>query len=102
MNSQSSQNGFALALVLWSIAGMALLVTAVIHFSRDDLDLVELRLLEAKSNALVRGVALLIMRDSQMSGEEHTEQQGPTTYRYTIDGVLADGRELPASGVLPL
>lgn len=102
MNSQSSQNGFALALVLWSIAGMALLVTAVIHFSRDDLDLVELRLLEAKSNALVRGVALLILRDSQMSGEEQTEQRGPRSYRYTIDGVLANGRELRASGVLPL
>lgn len=102
MSSQSTQSGFALALVLWSIAGMALLVTAVIHFASDDLDLVELRLLEAKSDALVRGVALLVARESQMSRQEETEQQGPITYRYLIDGVLANGRELPASGVLPL
>lgn len=81
---------------------MSLLVTTVIHFSRDDLDLVELRLREAKSDALMRGVALLIMRDSQMPSQEETEPQGPLTYRYSMGGVAAQGREIPSSGMLSL
>lgn len=81
---------------------MSLLVTTVIHFSRDDLDLVELRLREAKSDALMRGIALLIMRDSQMPRQEETEPQGPMTYRYLMGGVTAEGREIPASGILSL
>ena len=81
---------------------MSLLVTAVIHFSRDDLDLVELRLREAKSDALMRGIALLILRDSQMPREDDTESQGPLTYRYSMGGVAAQGREIPSSGLLSL
>lgn len=81
---------------------MSLLVTTVIHFSRDDLDLVELRLREAKSDALMRGVALLIIRDSQMPRQEDAELQGPLTYRYSIGGVAAQGSEIPSSGMLSL
>jgi DNA uptake protein ComE-like DNA-binding protein len=64
-NSQC-QSGFALALLLWTIAGMSLMVTAVIHFARDDTGMVELRLKEAKSLAISRGAALLAVRDRSM------------------------------------
>ena len=81
---------------------MSLLVTTVIHFSRDDLDLVELRLRDAKSDALMRGIALLMIRDSQIPTEENAEESGLVTYQYSIGGVLARGRELPSSGMLSL
>jgi hypothetical protein len=61
--SSSSQSGYALALLLWMITGMSLMVTAVIHFARDDIGLSELRINEAKSRALARGLGYLVSRD---------------------------------------
>jgi hypothetical protein len=45
---------------------MSLMVTAVIHFARDDTGMAELRLKEAKSLAISRGAALLAVRDRSM------------------------------------
>ena len=42
------------------------MVTAVIHFARDDTGMAELRLKEAKSLAISRGAALLAVRDRSM------------------------------------
>jgi hypothetical protein len=61
--SSRSQSGYALALLLWMITGMSLMVTAVIHFARDDIGLSELRINEAKSRALARGLGYLVSRD---------------------------------------
>ena len=62
-----SQTGYALALLMWMIAGMSLLVMAVIHFAQDDIGLAEQRLNEAKSDALARGVAMLALRDEALA-----------------------------------
>ena len=62
--------GFATALILWMIAGMSLMVAAVIHFARTDTSAVELRLAEAKSSALGRGVALLALRDRDLAASK--------------------------------
>jgi hypothetical protein len=48
------------------IAGMSLMVAAVIHFASADIGLAELRLQEAKARALSRATALLIIRDNAM------------------------------------
>ena len=48
MGRQPAQ-GYAIALLMWMIAGMALLVMAVIHFARDDIGSAEQRLSEAKA-----------------------------------------------------
>ena len=69
MSSRSPQQGFAIALLLWMIAGMSLMVAAVIHFARADIGLAELRLEEARHQALGRGLALLAMRDAAMPRE---------------------------------
>ena len=61
MTGRQPAQGYAIALLMWMIAGMALLVMAVIHFARDDIGSAEQRLSEAKSNALARGVALLAL-----------------------------------------
>ena len=49
MNRATHQSGFAIALLLWMIAGMSLTVAAVIHFARFDTSMAELRLREAKA-----------------------------------------------------
>lgn len=63
MKSNASSKGHALALLLWMIAGMSLMVAAVIHLARDDIGMAELRLNEAKSRAFARGLAYLSARD---------------------------------------
>ncbi len=67
MTGPQTAQGYAIALLMWMIAGMALLVMAVIHFARDDIGSAEQRLREAKSNALARGVALLALRDAALA-----------------------------------
>ena len=66
MSSRSPQQGFAIALLLWMIAGMSLMVAAVIHFARADIGMAELRLMEARAEAVARGAAFLAMRDTIM------------------------------------
>ena len=69
MSSVPSQRGFAIALLLWMIAGMSLTVAAVIHFARADVAMAELRVREARAQAIGRGVAHLLLRDSAMAAE---------------------------------
>jgi len=59
----AAERGFAIALLLWMIAGMSLTVAAVIHFAREDISLTELRISEARARAAGRGVALMALRD---------------------------------------
>ena len=66
MSSRSQQQGFAIALLLWMIAGMSLMVAAVIHFARADVGMAELRHSEAKVVAAARGVAMLSIREAKM------------------------------------
>ena len=79
MSNASQQRGFAVALLLWMIAGMSLTVAAVIHFARADTSMAELRVREAKVQAMGRGVAHLLMRDSALaaySAEAATTESG--------------------------
>ena len=72
-NLKSANCGYAIALLMWMIAGMSLLVTAVIHFAQDDIGLAEQRVGEAKSEALARGVALLVLRDAALAAHRQGE-----------------------------
>ena len=73
--------GFAIALLMWMIAGMSLLVTAVIHFARDDIALAEQRLNEARSEAIARGVALMILRDEVLAPYQAQTQKRESDVR---------------------
>ena len=118
-----SQTGYALALLMWMIAGMSLLVMAVIHFAQDDIGLAEQRLNEAKSDALARGVAMLALRDEALApylDEAKPDGDGPTgrnsgnrtdnkrvdgalsSRRYELDGHVAVATVHPASGFVSL
>ena len=91
MRKVGSQSGFALALLLWMIAGMSLTVAAVIHFARTDTSLAELRIDEARVRALSAGVALMLMRDNAMGrfGEMRAGQEDAS------ESDEGEGRNLP-------
>jgi len=67
MIRHGAEAGFAIALLLWMIAGMSLTVAAVLHFAKADTSMVELRIREAKARAIGSGAAMLALRDSAMS-----------------------------------
>ena len=115
--------GFALAVLMWMIAGMSLLVTAVIHFAQDDIGLAEQRLTEAVSEAVARGAAYLILRDAALAlrvGEEAPDLRGPWEHgqwyegegekgpydvfsqQYELDGHKVTAALHPASGFVSL
>lgn len=116
MISRSPQQGFAIALLLWMIAGMSLMVAAVIHFARADIAMAELRLDEARVQALGRGAALLAVRDKAMASQEATldpavgersQAQGEGNERFTKTYDFGEGWRTrvhlgPAAGLLSL
>lgn len=120
-----SESGYALALLLWMITGMSLMVTAVIHVARDDIGLSELRINEAKSRALSRGLGFLVSRDIALSqfeelraGIENTEEgsrragatedvedgatQALGPFEYRFERVVGSVTVRPASGLVSL
>ena len=99
MSVCDKNTGFALALLLWMIAGMSLMVTAVIHFAQSDIQMAELRLNEAKSRALARGAAFLVLRDyaarastneevARVAAEDEKAKPFQREYRL-MDGITA-------------
>ena len=118
MSALLPQRGFAIALLLWMIAGMSLTVAAVIHFARADVAMAELRVREARSQAIGRGVAQLLLRDSAMatqtpaavSQESKAEDEAGTeargkffSKRYEFeDGWVVSGTLRPSDGFVSL
>lgn len=116
MSHPHSQRGFAIALLLWMIAGMSLTVAAVIHFARTDTSMAELRVDEARVRALSAGMALLILRDSAMErfgpkqsraeeagGDDGDEGQKLSSKQHLFDnGVEANAVIHPANGFVSL
>ncbi len=77
MTVRGPESGFAIALLLWMIAGMSLTVAAVIHFASADISMAELRLREAKARAIGRGVAWLALRDRALQNYLPEDQNSP-------------------------
>lgn len=72
MKKHEKHQGFALALLLWMIAGMSLMVLAVIHSAKSDISMAEQHLQEARARAAARGAALLVLRDYEVFGRSGT------------------------------
>ena len=113
MSSRLQQQGFAIALLLWMIAGMSLMVAAVIHFARADIGMAELRAEEAQHLALGRGVALIAMRGAAMPTQPVTEFENeadadaPDSSLFTLnfsvnDDLTARAVVRPASGYIAM
>ena len=95
-----SQTGYALALLMWMIAGMSLLVSNN-PYAQDDIGLAEQRLNEAKSDALARGVAMLALDkalapyldEAKPDGDGSTGRNGGNrTDNKRVDGALSSRR----------
>ena len=120
MSSCSPQRGFAIALLLWMIAGMSLMVAAVIHFAHQDIGMTELRVREARAQALGRGVAYLLLRDKALAaytaasqgadpalqpeqGEPDSDKPTLFTKQYQFDQEwMVTGTLRPSSGFVSL
>jgi hypothetical protein len=120
MSNASQQGGFAIALLLWMIAGMSLMVAAVIHFAHQDTGMAELRVREARAQALGRGVAYLLLRDKALAaytaasqgadpalqpeqGEPDSDKPTLFTKQYQFDQEwMVTGTLRPSSGFVSL
>lgn len=98
MKSGVRQQGFAIALLLWMIAGMALMVAAVIHFASGDIAAAELQLKEAAARAAGRGAALLVLRDHMLAEtaldtaqEPHAEVVEPNSEEVSLGAKFVYG-----------
>lgn len=98
----SRAKGFALAVVLWTIAGMSLLVAAVIHFAQADVDMVEMRMQEAKGRALVRGAALLMAYEPLPAPGQNDADEALPERRFSFSGVELVVSVMDPSGLLSL
>ena len=121
MKPRALSKGHALALLLWMIAGMSLMVTAVIHLARDDIGMAELRLNEAKSRAMARALAYLAARDSALQSgfvtpqvdsadvdaeraqkSDQQQQDGVFKKQYELGGMTGTVELLPAEAFVSL
>ena len=121
MKLRALSKGHALALLLWMIAGMSLMVTAVIHLARDDIGMAELRLNEAKSRAMARALAYLAARDSALQSgfvtpqvdsadvdaeraqkSDQQQQDGVFKKQYELGGMTGTVELLPAEAFVSL
>ena len=94
MRSAERETGFALALLLWMIAGMSLAVTAVIHLARTDLGFAELRIREAQVDAAARGAALMAVQGflndrAPESGREEQVETNRRQFNYQMSGDIS-------------
>jgi hypothetical protein len=96
MRGPQLRRGFALALLLWMIAGMSLMVMAVIHAAHSDIAMAELYVGEARARAASRGAALLAVRDkvlldgeasgqSEKAGDEASQRRFVRAYGFWDD-----------------
>ena len=105
MNGPQARRGFALALLLWMIAGMSLMVMAVIHAAHSDIAMAELYVGEARARAASRGAALLAVRDKTLldreaSGQSEETDEAVSQRRYARRNEFWDDLEVTAT-VLP-
>lgn len=99
----AAQTGIALALLLWMLAALGLLVAGVVALSRSDVQLTALQLDQARAQAVATGVAHLALRDLHTARLGNAgATAGPMEAQYTLGGLPARVRLVPANGLLNL
>ncbi|MEM1153956.1 MAG: hypothetical protein AAGI44_07430 [Pseudomonadota bacterium] len=93
-----NQQGVALAIVVWFIAGMSLLVAGIVAHARVDTKLTQLHLAEANTVASGDGAIQLMMLDALMPESE----QATTARRYRLGGHDVIVVLTPISGLINL
>lgn len=98
-----SQRGVALALLMWMLAGMSLLVSAIVGQSRSDVQLTSLQLDQARAQAAALAGAHLALRNlylQQSSGHQMPEAALRSNHHFA--GYEMQVSLIPASGLVNL
>lgn len=97
---QHEQQGVALALLLWMLAGLTLLVAGIVSLSRSDVQLTALQLDQARAQAVATGIAHAAMRDMYAMRLSGTLVSGAQQGNYSLGGYSAKVNIVPASGLI--
>ncbi|MFN2288649.1 MAG: hypothetical protein ABR578_10000 [Chromatocurvus sp.] len=95
------QQGVALAIVVWFIAGMSLLVAGIVSQARVDIQLAQLHLFRAQAAAAGDGAIHLLMAELQESrGENGSRAEGLPFARYRFGDAEVRVLALPAEALV--
>lgn len=103
-----SQQGIALALVLWLLAGMALTAAAMINLSRANLAATEFYLRQTQAEALGRGASLLVLREQRLADQQplvpndEPNPDAPFVRRYVFADAVVSARVRSGKGLVSL
>lgn len=96
-----TERGVALALLLWMLAGLALLVAGIQSLARSDVQLTGLQLDQARAEAVATGVAHAALRDLwAMNQAGASGVSGILQGRYELGGLEARVSIVPAAGLV--
>ena len=96
------QQGVALAIVLWFIAGMSLLVAGIVSQARVDTHMAQLHVARAKAVAAGDGAIRLLLADTLIAMGKRQEISGPPAGIYQLGEVEVIVRLLPAAGLVDI
>ena len=103
MGQINKQRGVALAMILWFIAGLALLVSGIVSLSRTDVKQVQLELQRTSAAAAGDGASFLALRDLLLLQEEgEFKGRGVFEGQYTIGELDVSVRVVPTAGLVNL
>lgn len=100
--SASREGGFALAIVVWFIAGMSLLVSGIVATSRTDTHMAQLHVARAKAAAVGDGAIQLMMAEWVAGRIETPIEEGLPNRRFRLGELDAEVTLVPAAGLVDL
>lgn len=93
---RAQQSGVALAMVVWFIAGMAVLVAGIVSLARTDTRMAQLHMAGAQSTAAADGAINLLMADL-LEGRFAPQEQPLIQGRYELGELLVSVVAVPAA-----
>ena len=100
--SASRERGFALAIVVWFIAGMSLLVSGIVATGRTDTHMAQLHVARAKAAAAGDGAIQLMMAEWVAGRIETSFEGGLPNRRFRLGELEVDVTLVPAAGLVDL
>ena len=96
------ERGFALAIGVWCIAGMALLVSGIVATGRTDTHMAQLHVARAKAAAAGDGAIQLMMAEWVAGRVEASLEDGLPNRRFRLGELEAEVTLVPAAGLVDL
>lgn len=96
------QRGFALAIILWFLAGMALLVSGIVYQARTDTRMAQLHLARATAESAGDGAILLMLAELVSRDPGNTADNRPLSGNFTVGRQTVAVALVPISGLINL